>query len=101
MLVQDSVNLEQENYFIVEKILEKKKVGKKTTYLVKWEGYSEDQNTWEPVSNLRNVKDLLLQFEAELSKNEEMKKITLKDVINETVITGCSSNLENSKITQD
>ena len=52
-----------EDYYTVEKILEKKKVGKKTLYRVKWEGYSENECTWEPMANLKNVKDIVREFE--------------------------------------
>jgi len=44
--------------FEVEKILDhfNKKVGKKKEvfYLIKWQGYSDEYNTWEPASNLTN-----------------------------------------------
>lgn len=43
---------EDANVFLVEKILDRKKVGRKTLYFVKWENYDESQNTWEPASNL-------------------------------------------------
>jgi len=58
---------DSEDFFTVEKIIDKKKEGKKLFYLVKWEGYPEEQNTWEPVANLSNVKDLVKEFE---KKNE-------------------------------
>ena len=54
---------EEEEYYTVEKILEKKKRGKRTTYLVKWEGYTENEATWEPASNLKNVKEMISAFE--------------------------------------
>lgn len=57
-----------EDFFSVEKILDKRVKGKRVQYLVKWEGYSEDQNTWEPLSNLRNVKDLVQEYERKLSE---------------------------------
>ena len=73
-----------QEYYNVESILEKKKVGKKTYYLVKWEGYSKEEATWEPITNLRNVKDMVKQFEAQLiyrnDKIEEM--INIKDITN-------------------
>lgn len=48
---------------MVEKILDRKKVGRKTLYFVKWENYDETQNTWEPASNLQNVKKMVLEFD--------------------------------------
>jgi hypothetical protein len=33
----------------------------KKLYLVKWKGYSDDENTWEPESNLD--KSIVIQFE--------------------------------------
>ena len=38
-----------DDIYTVERIVDKKKVCTKTHYLVKWEGYSSDQNTWEPL----------------------------------------------------
>jgi hypothetical protein len=53
------VSEEEENIFLVDKILDKKKQGKKTFYLVKWEGFPESEATWEPPINLRNVKNII------------------------------------------
>ena len=61
----DSDDEEEENYE-VERILEKKGVGKKLRYLVKWKGWPEEDNTWEPVDNLTNAKDLIEAFEKNL-----------------------------------
>lgn len=38
-----------EKEFVIEKILDKR-IGRggKTSYLVKWEGYGDDHNSWEP-----------------------------------------------------
>ena len=39
--------------FEVDKILDKKKENNQIYYLVSWKGYGEEDNTWEPYSNLR------------------------------------------------
>lgn len=40
----------------VEKIVNKRVVGNRTEYLVKWQGWSEKDNTWEPLKNLNCAK---------------------------------------------
>lgn len=40
-------------------------------YLVKWKGYGDDQNTWEPLRNLGNVIDLVQRFDAVKDKENE------------------------------
>lgn len=52
-----------EGMFTVEKIIDKKKDGRRTLYLIKWEGFDEKDATWEPLSNLGNVKELVKDFE--------------------------------------
>ena len=38
------------------------KVGRTTYYLVKWKGYSVEENTWEPKSHLSHAKEALKEF---------------------------------------
>lgn len=49
----------------VEKII-KSRINKKgrKQYFIKWFGYDNNQNTWEPERNLVNVKDLLAEFQS-------------------------------------
>jgi len=65
-----------ENYFTVERILDKKKEGKRVFYKVKWVGYPEDQCTWEPLANLWNVKKMLKDYENEQEFIESMQQST-------------------------
>jgi hypothetical protein len=51
----------EEPEYKVEAILEVKKVRGKPQYLIKWEGYEEDENSWEPEDNL-DCEDLLEAF---------------------------------------
>ena len=32
-------------------------------YKVKWQGYPDTQSTWEPLRNLRNVNEMVVEFE--------------------------------------
>uniref|UniRef100_A0A914Q0X6 Chromo domain-containing protein n=1 Tax=Panagrolaimus davidi TaxID=227884 RepID=A0A914Q0X6_9BILA len=51
--------------YTVEKILDKKGKGKNVQYFIKWKGYDETNNSWEPKSNC-NCPELIQQFEASL-----------------------------------
>ena len=64
-------DLEEE--FIVEKIVGKRYNQKKRQfeYLLKWEGYPPEQNTWEPLTNLSTCKSLLQEFERTASSNDK------------------------------
>ena len=39
----------------VDDILGKKRFGKTWKYLVKWTGYDDSENTWEPLANVRHL----------------------------------------------
>ena len=52
---------EEEQEFEVKQILARK--GQQ--YLVKWKGYPDSENTWEPLKNLVNCQLLLRQFRQE------------------------------------
>jgi len=43
-------------------------------YLVKWEGYSQDENTWEPRQNLKGCETLISAYEKDKTKKKEPKK---------------------------
>ncbi|XP_041978939.1 uncharacterized protein LOC121732964 [Aricia agestis] len=63
--------------YVVEKILAKRfnPRRKQYEYLLKWEGYPHDQNTWEPVDNMETCKHLLEAFEKQLARQKELKAL--------------------------
>lgn len=63
-----------EEEYIVEKILNKRIVDGRTQYLLKWNGYSNAENSWEPVENLA-CSDLIADFEGRLKKRIRKKRI--------------------------
>ena len=55
--------------YIVSKILDKRRNGNSTEYLLKWKVYPIEEATWEPVSTLNRTKDL-----------KDLKRLFEKDV---------------------
>ena len=49
--VQTEWNIEEEEEYDVEKILDSRKINGKDHYLVKWLGYGNKENSWEPTEN--------------------------------------------------
>merc|ERR1712086_719978 len=74
---EDGAEEEEEEYEI-ESIVKRKPQGKdgKYEYWVKWKGYDEAENTWEPEENLEgSAKEMLKAFnEKESSKKRSRKK---------------------------
>merc|ERR1712232_75455 len=71
--------------YTVEKITgHQPKTAKKATdvekYNIKWEGYGDDENTWEPADNLNNA--MIKEYWQSVKKNSD-KKVSAEDVAKE------------------
>lgn len=55
-----------EGTFDIEKILDKRMKRRQVQYLVKWEGYDDMENTWEPDENL--PENMVRQYEKKRGK---------------------------------
>jgi len=52
----ESVEDDDEKEFIVDDILDMRNEDGEDKYLVHWEGYSSDHDSWEPIDDLKNLK---------------------------------------------
>ncbi|EOD28028.1 hypothetical protein EMIHUDRAFT_235215 [Emiliania huxleyi CCMP1516] len=60
---EEACSEEDEDTYVVDRILSSRKAkGGKTEYLVRWKGYEDEDDTWEPAGHLH--KELIAEFEA-------------------------------------
>ncbi|KAE9548944.1 hypothetical protein FO519_007850 [Halicephalobus sp. NKZ332] len=57
----------------VEKIVDSRFVRGRHEFLIKWKGYPDEQNTWEPENNLDNCQDALTEFHKRIRANMDAK----------------------------
>jgi len=65
------VEIDGEEEYEVEEVLDSRRRRGRLEYLVKWKGYdnTEESMTWEPVANLKNSKDLVIKYLASVRSN--------------------------------
>jgi hypothetical protein len=59
---QPPIEVEGEPEYIVEEILDSRLRRNKLEFLVKWEGYTDENNSWEPEDNCRNSPHAIHDF---------------------------------------
>ena len=96
-----------EDEYIVEKILDKKRVNGLVKYKVKWEGYEDLADcTWEPKENLENVLYLIEDFDNSIRQKEkklrdEKEKKLLNNKTNRNNISNKNNINSNSSLKDD
>ena len=95
--IEEAQITDDDQEFFVEKIVDKNfDVNGKISYLIKWKGYDDKDNTWEPIENLYCL-DLIEDFEKTYCNKENENLLDFE--INESNIMIKSENedyLENS-----
>ena len=57
-----AIIIDEHEEWEVEEILDYKLKRKKPWYLVKWKGYGEEEQSWEPLPHLTNAKELIEEY---------------------------------------
>ncbi|CAI6370072.1 unnamed protein product [Macrosiphum euphorbiae] len=84
--------VEQEDEYIVDKIVDKRLRNNKVEYLLKWKVYDEADNTWEPKKHLL-CEELIRDFEQK--QKNRIKKKGIEGVrehsLSNSTVTSCAS----------
>ena len=68
------------DFYEVERLLQRGQCEGQRYYLVKWKGFSDDEATWEPESNLGGCKRAITDFE------RIMKVVESQDLLNKSAL---------------
>ena len=71
------IEVDGEKKYEVEEILDRQERQGKMRYLVKWKGYTAEENTWEGLKNLKNAREKIKEFEKGRFE-EEIRRIRMK-----------------------
>ncbi|XP_017078493.1 chromo domain-containing protein cec-3 [Drosophila eugracilis] len=78
--------------YIVEKIIGQRFIEGRPMALVKWKGFPEEANSWEPLENLHNCMKLFCDFQAALYKQQQKASSNHEELITGLLMTDNSHN---------
>jgi len=67
--------MSDDNLYLIEKILDRRRANNRLEYKIKWEGYPMSQSTWEPIENLKTAIELVIEYD-NLHPLKQNKKVS-------------------------
>jgi hypothetical protein len=80
----------------VQEILDQRKRGRVTEYLVRWRGFGEEEDSWEPERNLKDARKIIEEYKKLLSAPS---KRSTRSVTTPTTRAGKSTSTSSTKTT--
>jgi chromobox protein 5 len=62
------VEIDDAEHWLVDSVLDTRKSKGKRMFLVRWEGFTREHDSWEPEENLENAQEKVQEFYAGLRK---------------------------------
>jgi hypothetical protein len=72
-----------ETLWAIEKILNSRRRGGKFQYLIRWRGYNETHDSWEPLSNVINAHQSIRQYEKDFANKPSPTKVERQKALKE------------------
>ncbi len=100
--LNENIHLINQEYEVEDLLNKRSLKSGQIEYLIKWKGYDMSEITWEPISNLTNVNELIIKFEKDLAKaknkdkffNQKIKNFFDREAVKYKIIL-------NNKVKQD
>ncbi|GAA5823663.1 hypothetical protein JCM10212_007090 [Sporobolomyces blumeae] len=71
---QASPEVDEDTEYVIEKIKAHKRRGTSLKYEIKWQGYDEEANTWEPEAGVKDCKEVLEEYWSSLPRDDQLER---------------------------